>query len=330
MGKINEYCAGIDVGKRFLLCCALTGAAQEEPRSQTRRFDATVQDLVHLRDWLSSKSITHVVMESTGSYWVPILNILEGHFIIVLANPEEVKNRKGHKTDRKDAEHLADLLRHDHIRASYIPPKPIRDLRDLTRRRLQLTQDASREHNRIEKLLEHVNVKIGNVLSDVFGVSGKSMLLALLDGNMSAERIAQLALGQAKQKITQLTEALEGHCMRDHERFLIRSSLRHLACLQEETEEMDAEILRRMQIPSFREAFLLLQTIPGIGQLAAASILAETGTDLSTFPTADEDGKLGGALPGKSGERRNKKGEPDYEGQPLLTLHPGPVCLGCH
>jgi transposase len=142
MGKINEFCAGIDVGKRFLLCCALTGAAPEEPRSQTRRFDATVQDLVHLRDWLSSTNITHVVMESTGSYWVPIFNILEGHFTIVLANPEEVKNRKGHKTDRKDAEHLADLLRHDHIRASYIPPKPIRDLRDLTRRRLQLTQDA--------------------------------------------------------------------------------------------------------------------------------------------------------------------------------------------
>jgi len=182
MGKINEHCAGIDVGKRFLLCCALTGAAQEEPQSQTRRFDATVKDLVHLREWLSSQSITHVVMESTGSYWVPIFNILEGHFIIVLANPEEVKNRKGHKTDRRDAEHLADLLRHDHIRASYIPPKPIRDLRDLTRRRLQLTQDASRERNRIEKLLEHVNVKIGNVLSDVFGVSGKNMLLALLEG----------------------------------------------------------------------------------------------------------------------------------------------------
>ena len=121
MGKINEFCAGIDVGKSFLFAVSLTGAAQEEPRSQTRRFDATVQDLVHLRDWLSSKDITHVVMESTGSYWVPIYNILEGHFTIVLANPEEVKNRKGHKTDRKDAEHLADLLRHDHVRCQLYP-----------------------------------------------------------------------------------------------------------------------------------------------------------------------------------------------------------------
>ena len=122
MGKINEFCAGIDFGKRFLLCCALTGAAQEEPRSQTRRFDATVHDLVHLRDWLSSKGITKVVMESTGSYWVPIFNILEGHFTIVLANPEEVKNRKGHKTDRKDAEHLADFfVMTTSVQATYRP-----------------------------------------------------------------------------------------------------------------------------------------------------------------------------------------------------------------
>jgi transposase-like protein len=172
-----------------------------------------------MREWFAAERITHVVMESTGSYWVPVFNILEGQFIIVLANPEEVKNRKGHKTDRKDAEHLADLLRHDHIRASYIPPKPIRDLRDLTRRRLQLIQDATRERNRVEKLLEHVNVKIGNVLSDVFGVSGQSMLLALLDGKTTAEQIAHLARGQAKRKIPELTEALEGHGMRDHERF---------------------------------------------------------------------------------------------------------------
>ncbi len=162
MGKINERCAGIDVGKRFLLCCVLTGSAYEEPRSQTRRFDATVTDLLRLREWLVAEDITHVVMESTGSYWIPVFNILEGHFVIVLANPEEVKNRKGHKTDRKDAEHLAELLRHNHVRASYIPPKPIRDLRDLTRRRLQLTQDATRERNRVEKLLEHVNPALGS------------------------------------------------------------------------------------------------------------------------------------------------------------------------
>src|SRR6516164_6877391 len=203
MGKINEFCAGIDVGKRFLLCCALTGAAQEEPRSQTRRFDATVQDLVQLRDWLSSKRITHVVMESTGSYWVPIYNILEGHFIIVLANPEEVKNRKGHKTDRKDAGHLADLLRHNHVKSRSIPAEPVRQLRDLTGRRVQLTQDATRERNRVQKLLEQVNGKIGSVLTDVFGVSGLHMLLALLDGLAAPEEIAGLTrIGQAQDPAT--------------------------------------------------------------------------------------------------------------------------------
>ena len=142
MGKINERCGGIDIGKLFLFCCALTGAAHEEPRSQTMRFDVTVPGLTRLRDWLIAENVSHVIMESTGSYWIPVFNILEDHFVVVLANPEEVKNRKGHKTDRKDAEHLAELLRHGHIRSSYIPPKPVRELRDLTRRRLQLMRQV--------------------------------------------------------------------------------------------------------------------------------------------------------------------------------------------
>jgi transposase len=318
MGKINERCAGIDVGKRFLLCCALTGAAHEEPRSQTRNFDATVPALIRLREWLIAENVTHVVMESTGSYWIPVFNILEDHFVVVLANPEEVKNRKGHKTDRKDAEHLADLLRHNHVRSSYIPPKPIRELRDLTRRRLQLTQDATRERNRVEKLLEHVNVKIGNVLSDIFGVSGQSMLLALLDGKATPEQIAQLARGTAKRKIPQLTEALEGHGMSDHERLLIRSCLRHLACLEEELEEMDREILRRTQMSPFQNAFLLLQTLPGVGQLAAASILAETGTDLAPFPTAEQMASWAGLCPGNRESAGIQKGRQTTHGNSYL------------
>jgi transposase len=182
MGKLIERCAGIDIGKRFLVCCVMTGAAHEEPRSETRRFDTTVPGLKRLRNWLNEERVTDVVMESTGSYWIPVFNLLEGHVTIVLANPEEVKNRKGHKTDRKDAGHLADLLRHNHVKSSYIPAEPVRQLRDLTRRRVQLTQDATRERNRVQKLLEQVNVKIGSVLTDVFGVSGLNMLLALLDG----------------------------------------------------------------------------------------------------------------------------------------------------
>jgi transposase len=247
-----------------------------------------------------------------------VFNILEDHFTVLVANPEEVKNRKGHKTDRKDAEHLADLLRHNHIRASYIPPKPVRDLRDLTRRRLQLTQDATRERNRVEKLLEHVNVKIGSVLSDVFGVSGQSMLLALLDGKLTTEEIAELARGQAKRKIPKLVEAMEGHGMREHERLLIRSSLRHLGCLEEELEQTDAEILRRMQMSPFQDAFLLLQTVPGIGQLAAASILAETGTDMAPFPTAEQIASWAGLCPGNRESAGIQKGGQTTHGNPYL------------
>jgi transposase len=147
MSKIIERCAGIDIGKRFLMCCVVTGSADEESHGQTLRFDTTVPALERMREWLSRERVTHVVMESTGSYWVPVFNILEEHFTVVLANPEEVKNRKGHKTDRNDATHLADLLRHDHIRPSYIPPKATRELRDLTRRRVQLMEDSTRERN---------------------------------------------------------------------------------------------------------------------------------------------------------------------------------------
>ena len=144
-------------------------------RGETLRFDTTVLALERLRTWLQEERVTHVAMESTGSYWIPVFNVLEEHFAIVLANPEEVKNRKGHKTDRNDAKHIADLLRHDHIRSSYIPPKPVRQLRDLTRRRVQLTQDATRERNRVQKLLEQSNVKIGNVLTGARGELVKTM-----------------------------------------------------------------------------------------------------------------------------------------------------------
>lgn len=318
MGKIIERCAGIDIGKRFLLCCVVTGAAHQEPHSETRRFDTTVAALERLRSWLVDEQVTEVVMESTGSYWIPVFNLLEGHVKVVLANPEEVKNRRGHKTDRKDAEHLADLMRHNHVRPSYIPAEPVRQLRDLTRRRVQLTQDATRERNRVQKLLEHVNVKIASVLTDVFGVSGLNMLLALLEGKASPAEIAQLARGVAKRKVSQLIEAIEGNRMSDHVRFVIRSCLRHLACLEEELEVVDAEILRRMELPTFQKAFTLLQTIPGVGQLSAATILAETGPDLGAFPTAEQLASWAGLCPGNRESAGIQKGPQTTHGNPYL------------
>ena len=293
-------------------------AAHEESRSQTLRFDTTVPALERMSEWLHRERVTPVVMESTGSYWVPVFNILEDRFTVVLANPEEVKNRKGHKTDRKDAKHLADLLRHDHIRPSYIPPRATRELRDLTRRRVQLMQDCTRERNRVQKLLEHANVKIAGVLSDVFGVSGQRMLVALLEGESTPDQIAELACGQAKRKIPQLTEALVGHRMTEHERFLIRSCLRHLACLEEELESLDVEIVRRMGMPPFQNAFALLQTLPGVGELSAAAILAETGTDVASFPTAEQMASGAGLCPGNRESAGIQKGSHTTHGNAYL------------
>jgi transposase len=318
MSKIIERCAGIDIGKRFLMCCVVTGSADEESHGQTLRFDTTVPALERMREWLSRERVTHVVMESTGSYWVPVFNILEEHFTVVLANPEEVKNRKGHKTDHNDAKHLADLLRHDHIRPSYIPPKATRELRDLTRRRVQLMEDSTRERNRVQKLLEHANVKIAGVLSDVFGVSGQRMLVALLEGESTPDQIAELARGQAKRKIPQLTEALVGHRMTEHGRFLIRSCLRHLACLEEELEELDAEIVRRVGMPPFQNAFALMQTLPGVGELSAAAILAETGTDMASFPTAEQMASWAGLCPGNRESAGIRKGSQTTHGNKYL------------
>jgi transposase len=209
---------------------------------------------------------------------------------------------------------------HNHVRASYIPPEPVRQLRDLTRRRIQLTQDASRERNRVQKLLEQANVKIASVLSDVFGVSGQSMLLALLAGQATPEEIAQLARGTAQRKIPQLIHALEGHRMSDHLRFVIRSCLRHLACLEEEIEELDGEIIRRMELPLFQNAFILLQTIPGIGQLSAASILAETGADLAAFPTVEKIASWAGLCPGNKESAGVQKGRGTTHGNPYLRM----------
>ena len=222
-----ERCAGIDVGKTFLAVCIMTGPLDGEARTQKRRFGTIVSELESLREWLKQEGVTHVVMESTASYWKPVFNILETDFQVYLANPQEVKNRKGHKTDDKDGWWLAHLLRHAMIHPSFIPPQAIRELRDLTRRRKRLLSNVTAEKNRIQKVLEDANVKLGNVLSDLFGVSGQKMLDALLEGQATADEIAQMAKGKAKGRITQIWESLDGHLMGEHHRQMIRYSLAH-------------------------------------------------------------------------------------------------------
>src|SRR3989442_102231 len=274
-----QNCAGIDVGKKFLAVCVLTGPVDRKPAGEVRRFGTSVKELERLRAWLMEKKCTEAVMESTGCYWKPVFNILEGSLKIILANPEQVKALRGKKTDPKDSRWLASLLRHGLVQGSFIPPRDIRELRDLTRRRRILVGDGTAEKNRVQKILEDANVKLGNVLSDVFGTSGQAMLEALLENKQSPAEIAELGHWSLAPKIPQIIEALEGHRMSDHHRFMIRQSLRHMRSIEEMIEELDKEITVRLK--PYRQQLKLPCTVPGIKPTAAASILAETGMDMS-------------------------------------------------
>lgn len=270
---VIERCAGIDVGRKFVVVCMMIGEANAVPRHEIRKFLTLNKELEELRKWLGENQCTHVVMESTGSYWKPIFHVLDdGKLQVVLANSQQVKNLRGHKTDRSDSRWLAHLLRHGMIRPSFIPPREVRELRDLTRRRKQLIHNAVDERNRVQRVLQEANVQLGAVLSDLFGESGLDMLDALVNQEAEVGQIVQLARKQAKKKVPQLRAALEGHHMTEHHRLLIRHSMRHLAFLEDEIAELDAEIVRQTETGPLQPAMELVQTIPGIKQTAAAAL----------------------------------------------------------
>ena len=263
-----ERCAGIDVGKKVLAVCVMVGPLEGEPEVERRQFQTIRADLDRLRAWLRFRGVTHVVMESTGSYWKPVFNVLEGTVQVYLANPQEVKNRRGHKTDDKDGWWLAHLLRHAMIHPSFIPPRPIRELRDLTRRRKRLLSNATSEKNRVQKILEDANVKLGNVLTDVFGVSGQLMLDKLTEGKATAAEIAALAKARAKKKIPAIIAALEGHQMSAHHRRMIGYSLEHLRFLEEQLAELDRDIAEQIQQAGLSQRWEDLRRIPGFSRPA--------------------------------------------------------------
>jgi transposase len=308
INAVIERCAGIDVGKKSLSVCLMVGAADKDPRTEIRTYGTTNADLERLRQWLIVEHCTHAVLESTGGYWKPIFNILEGSLTVVLANAEDVKARKGHKTDAKDAWWLAHLLRHAMIRPSFIPPRAVRELRDLTRRRRQLLHDATSERNRIEKVLEDANIKLSSVLSDLFGVSGQLMLEALLEGKASPSEIAQLAQRQARRRIPELTAAVEGHRMSEHHRRMIRYSLKHLVFLEQELFELDEQILRHIASTGLKPAVQLLESLPGVQEQSAVSIVAEIGADMSPFPSAAHLSSWAGVCPGNRRSAGKNKG----------------------
>jgi transposase len=296
---VLERCAGIDIGKKWLAVCVMTGPANGEVRSEIRQFGTTVGDLQRLRDWITSEGCTDVVMESTGSYWKPVFNVLEGHVRVALANPFEVKARRGQKTDNKDAWWLAHLFRHAMVTPSFIPPRPQRELRDLTRRRRKLIQNATAEKNRVSKILEDANVKLGSVLSDLFGTSGQLMLEALLKGNCDPAEIAEFAQKRARKKIPELISALEQHTMTDHHRMMIRFSLEHMRFLEEQITALDEAIVGKIEEAGYQKQWELLRSLPAVEQNAAA-LLAEMGPNPAQFPNEKHLGSWGGLCPGNN------------------------------
>jgi len=316
IAAVVERCAGIDVGKKFLKVCVMAGPLNEEPYYEIRKIDCSHSGYEQLREWLKAEGVTRVVMESTGPYWVPVFNILETDVEVILANPVEVKNRKGHKTDATDAWWLAHLLRHGMIRPSFIPKKATRELRELTRRRKKLIGQVAQERNRVQKQLEYGNVKLGNELSDVFGLSGQLMLKALVDEERTPEQIAALAQGSLKKKKPQIAEAVRGQRLSETQKELVRSSMRHMVFLELEIEQLDALIAALIRSSQQQQPYELLQTIPGIKGEAAATLLAETGAEMKQFPDAGQLSSWGGVCPGNNESAGKHKSRHTTHGNP--------------
>lgn len=296
---VNERCAGIDIGKRELAVSVIVGPADQEGEVKHRLYGTTVPALEDLKQWVAAEGCTSVAMESTGSYWIPVKNILEGTLPIRLVCPHQHAPKRGDKTDFRDADNLAHLERHGLLKGSFLPPREVVELRDFTRRRKKLLSNLSAEKNRIQKVLETANVKIGNIVSDVFGVSGQAMIEVLLSGEtLPPEQIANLAQRRLRQRIPELVETLQNHHLNDHHRWLIQQSIEHAVLLDRQLEELESRIQDRLKAwPQQNE---LIQTIPGIKDMSAASILAEIGPDMTPFPNARALNKWGGICPGNN------------------------------
>jgi transposase len=283
MDVVHARCAGLDVHKKTVVACRLTPGPAGTPQKEVRTFRTMTADLLALADGLAAAECTHVALESTGVYWKPLYNVLEGQFELLLVNAQHIKQVPGRKTDVRDCEWLADLLRHGLLRASFVPDRPQRELRELTRYRTTLIRERSAEVNRLQKTLEGGNFKLGDVASDVLGKSGRAILAALVAGTTDPATLANLAQGALRTKLPQLERALAGRGSR-HQQFLLARQLAHIDALDELIAEVSAEIAERLR--PFEAALARLDTIPGVGRRTAENLLAEIGTDLDRFPSA--------------------------------------------
>lgn len=281
MDVIYARCAGLDVHKQTVVACARV--ADPGPlRQQVRTFETTTADLLALSDWLETLGVQQVAMEATGVYWKPVWHVLEGHFELVLANAAHVKNVPGRKTDVNDATWLADLLAHGLIRASFVPPAPVQELRTLTRTRKQFVRERAAHIQRIEKVLEDANIKITSKLSDITGKSGRAVLLAIIDGQTDPQRLLTCVTTRVNATRAELLAALHGN-IRAHHRFMLKLHLQHIDALDEAITALEKEVGAGLQ--PFRAAARLLSTIPGIASVNADVLVAEIGIDMSRFAT---------------------------------------------
>lgn len=303
MDVIYSCCCGLDVHKKTVAACLITSTEGPEPVKEIRTFRTMTADLLALADWLQEAGCTHVAMESTGVYWRPVYNLLEGQFELLVVNAQHIKAVPGRKTDVKDAAWIAELLRHGLLRGSFIPSKPQRQLRELTRYRSTLVQDHARALNRLQAVLEDANLKLAAVVTDIYGVSARAMLAAILAGERDVETLADLARGRLRTKRDQLKEALEGRVTAHHS-FLLTEHLSALEYLDEAIARVSDEI--DQHLTADQAAIALLDTIPGVGQRAAEILIAEIGTDMSRFPSAKHLASWAGMCPGnhESGGKR--------------------------
>jgi transposase len=323
MDVVHARCCGLDVHKKSVVACALITQCDGSVERHMSTFGTTTADLLKLADWLSNLQITQVAMESTGVYWRPVFNVLEDdERTLVLVNPQHMRAVPGKKTDVKDAEWLADLLRHGLLRASCIPPAPIRAIRELTRYRKTLVQERADETNRLHKTLEGANLKLAGVATDVLGLSGRAMLAALVQGERDPDVLANLAQGRLRAKLPQLREALDGRVQPQH-LVLIEHILAHIDFLGQAIAEVQAAIERCL--PSYEQALALLQTVPGVKPIAAAAILAEIGTDMSRFPTAGHLASWAGLCPSNKESAGKRMKAPMNHGNVWLRAIMGEV-----
>ena len=306
MEVLYARCCGLDVHKQSISVCVLVVEGGKRQK-QMRRVGTTTGEILELSDWLRQLQVTHVAMESTGVYWKPIWNLLEGSFELLLINAQHIKQVPGRKTDTRDAEWIADLLQHGLLRSSFVPDREQRDLRDLTRYRARLADDCGRVAARVEKVLEDGNIKLAAVASDVLGASGRAMLRAMIAGEEDAERLADLAKLRLRQKLPELRTALRGR-MRDHHRFLLQQLLTELEFLEGRLGEVEKRIAEQMR--PFEAAVTLWRTIPGISDVTAWSLVAEIGVRSEQFASGQHLASWAGMCPGNhesAGKRHSGK-----------------------